>query len=282
MFQLPANETYYLRVGDLQRKGGAEYGYRLRVSAPRPDFELRVTPAEINAGAGTSVPVTVHAIRRDGFSGDISVALKEAPQGFTLSGGLVPAGQDRVRMTVNVPPMRPAEPIALSLEGRATIQGKPVARQALAAEEMMQAFAYRHLVPADSLKLTVVGRGGMRAPIRLAGPAIARIPAGGSTSMRIALPAVRAFENIQFELSEPPDGLTLRDVVVGNDAAEFVLASDGEKAAAGLRGNLIVTVSGERVPPQRGNQAAPPAVAARRRIPIATLPAIPFEVIPPR
>jgi hypothetical protein len=93
---------------------------------------------------------------------------------------------------------------------------------------------------------------------------------------------VRAFENVQLELSEPPDGLTLRDVVVGDAGAEFVLASDGEKAPAGLRGNLIVVVSGERVPPQRGNQPAAPAAAARRRIPIATLPAIPFEVIPPR
>jgi len=169
----------------------------------------------------------VHAIRKDGFEGDIGVALKDAPPGFTLSGGLVPRGLDRVRMTVNVPPMRPAEPMALSLEGRATIQGRPVVRPASAAEEMMQAFAYRHLVPSDAVKVTVLGRGGTRAPARLAGQGTARIPVGGSTRMRMMLPAARAFRNIQLELSEPPEGLSLRDVVVNEEGAEFVLESDG-------------------------------------------------------
>jgi hypothetical protein len=275
----PANGTYHLRVGDLQRKGGPEYGYRLRVSRPQPDFELRVTPSEINAGAGTSAVITAHAIRTDGFAGDIVLSLKGAPPGFTLSGGLVPAGQDHVRLTVNVPPMRPAEPVVLGLEGRAAIQGKALVHQARAAEEMMQAFAYRHLVPADSLKVTVLARGGTRVPARIMGSEIARMPAGGSARMRVTLPAVRAFENIQLELSEPPEGVALRDVVVGGAGAEFVLEADASKIKPGLRGNLIVTVSGERVPPQRGEKQAP---AARRRVPLGVLPAIPFEIIPPR
>jgi len=276
---LPSNGTYYLRVGDLQRKGGPEYGYRLRVGAPRPDFEVRVTPAEINAGAGTSVVVTAHAIRKDGFAGDIALSLKGAPPGFTLSGGLLPAGQDQMRLTVDVPPMRPAGPIALGLEGRATISGKAVAHQALAAEEMMQAFAYRHLVPADSLKVTVLARGGTRMPARIMSRETARMPAGGSTRVQVALPPTRNFQNIQLELSEPPEGLSLRDATVSETGAEFVLEADASKARPGLRGNLIVTVSGERVLAQRGNQAAP---AARRRVPIAVLPAIPFEISPPR
>ena len=278
-FSFPANGIYHLRVGDLQRKGGPEYGYRLRVSTPQPDFELRVTPSEINAGAGTSAMITAHAIRTDGFAGDIVLSLKGAPPGFTLSGGLVPAGQDRVRLTVNVPPMRPAEPIALNLEGRAVIQGEAVVRQARAAEEMMQAFAYRHLVPADSLKVTVLARGGTRLPARIMGSGIVRMPAGGSARVQVALPPMKNFENIRLELSEPPDGLSLRDVAIGETGAEFVLEADASKIKPGLRGNVIVTVSGERVPPQRANQPPP---AARRRVPIAVLPAVAFEISPPR
>jgi hypothetical protein len=282
MMTLPSSGTYYVRVGDLQRKGGPEYGYRLRVSAPQPDFEVRVTPSEINAGGGTSVVMTAHAIRKDGFAGDIALSLKSAPPGFTLSGGLVPAGQDHVRLTLNVPPMRPAGPIPLVLEGRAAIHGKTVAHQAAAAEEMMQAFAYRHLVPADSLKVSVLARGGTRVPARIVGSETARMPAGGSTRVQVALPPARNFQNIQLELSEPPDGLSLRDVVVGGAGAEFVLDADASKVKPGTRGNLIVTFSGERVPPQRGNQPETAAPAARRRVPMGTLPAIPFEISPPR
>ncbi len=49
---LPANGTYYLHLGDTQHKGGAEYAYRLRISPPRPDFELRVVPSSINVRPG--------------------------------------------------------------------------------------------------------------------------------------------------------------------------------------------------------------------------------------
>jgi len=276
---LPASGAYFIRVADIQRKGGSEYGYRLRVSPPQPDFELRITPSEINAHAGTSVPVAVHALRKDGFSGDIVLGLKDAPEGFTLSGGVVPSGQDQVRLTLNVPPVRLAEPISLSLEGRATIQGKTVLRRAVPAEDMMQAFAYRHLVQTDSLRLTVLARGGARIPPRIVGDQVVKIPAGGTARVRVAMPAVRAFEKIELALSEPPEGIELRDLMLTQAGAEFVLQADATKAKAGLRGNLIVTVSGERVPPPGGNQQGP---AARRRLPLGTLPAISFEIITPQ
>ena len=50
-------------------------GDRLRVSAPQPDFELRVSPSAINAPGGMPVPVTVTALGRDGFSGDIAIGI---------------------------------------------------------------------------------------------------------------------------------------------------------------------------------------------------------------
>jgi len=155
---LPANGTYYLYIGDAQHKGGESYAYRLRISLPQPDFELRVVPSSINARAGATVPVTVYALRKDGFSNDIAMTLKDAPRGFTLSGGRVPANQDQVRLTLKVPPMPSKEPISLSLEGRAMIQGREVVRPAVPAEDMMQAFFYRHLVPAKELKIAVIAR----------------------------------------------------------------------------------------------------------------------------
>ena len=47
---------YYLYMGDAQQKGGPEYAYRLRIGAPRPDFELRVAPSAINASAAVERP----------------------------------------------------------------------------------------------------------------------------------------------------------------------------------------------------------------------------------
>ena len=273
---LPADGTYQLRIADVQRQGGAESGYRLRLSPPRPDFELRVTPPEINAGAGTTVPITVHAIRRDGFAGEIAIALKDAPGGFVLSGALVPAGANQVRMTLTVAPNAAKGTSAIVVEGRATIAGRAVTRRAVPADEMMQAFAYRHLVPTDGLSVSVLQRGSVRLVPRVLTPGPVSIAPGGAARVRIAFPLPRAFEKYEFELSEPPDGVSVGDLLVGPNGAEFAVRADAAKAKPGTRGNLIVVVSGERVAqPNQPNQPA----AARRRIPVLTLPAIPFEIL---
>jgi hypothetical protein len=56
----------------------------------------------VNASGGATVPLTVTAIRRDGFTGDI--ALKDAPGRFMLSGGVIPAGEDQAQVRASFPP----------------------------------------------------------------------------------------------------------------------------------------------------------------------------------
>jgi len=270
---LPANGTYYLSLGDAQQKGGPEYAYRLRISAPRPDFDLRVTPSSINVSGGLTVPITVHALRKDGFSGDIALALKGAPKGFTLIGGLLPTGRDEVRLTLTVPPQPQPAPLSLSLEGRATIQGHQVARLAVPADDMMQAFAYWHLVPASDLKVAVRRGAMLRVPITISSPDPLDIPAGGTARFQVQVPTI--LTKVQFDLSDPPEGIALRNASPVRDGTELVLQCDAAKAKPGLKGNLIVTISAERVAqPANAKQQA-----NRQRVSLGTLPAVPFEIV---
>jgi len=276
---LLSNGSYYLYIGDAQQKGGPEYAYRLRIGAPRPDFELRVTPSAINATGGTSVPVAVHAIRKDGFAGAIALALRDGPRGLSLSGAMIPAGQDQVRITLTVPPQIPREPIELALEGRATIDGRELTRQAVPAEDMMQAFFYRHLVPASALRLTVRRGAALRTPARVAGAGTLKITAGNTVRLRaeLSLPPASPIEKVEYELNDPPAGIALKEALPAPGGAELVLQCDPAKAKPGLRGNLIVDVSGERTPPPSANGR--PAATARQRVPLGTLPAVPFEIV---
>ena len=274
---LPANGTYCLYLGDAQQKGGPEYAYRLRISAPRPDFDLRVTPSCINVNGGMTIPITVHALRKDGFSGDIALALKGAPKGFTLIGGLLPAGRDEVRLTLTVPPQPQPEPLSLTLEGRATIQGREVSRLAVPADDMMQAFAYWHMVPASDLKVSIRRGVALRTPMKVTSPEPLAIPAGGTARFQVHVPALpnNLLTKVQYELSEPPEGIELRTASPVQDGTEIVLQCDAAKAKPGLKGNLIVNVSAERV--------AQPATASpqanRQRVSLGTLPAVPFEIV---
>ena len=270
---LPATGTYFLYLGDAQQKGGPEYAYRLRIGAPRPDFDLRVTPSSINVSGGLTVPITVHALRKDGFSGDIALALKGAPIGFTLIGGLLPAGRDDVRLTLTVPPQPQPEPLSLTLEGRATIQGHQVARLAIPADDMMQAFAYWHLVPASDLKVAVRRGAMLRTPIKVSSPEPLEIPAGGTARFQVQVPTI--LTKVQFDLSDPPEGIALRDASPVRDGTELVLKCDAAKAKPGLKGNLIVNISAERAA-QPANAKQP---ANRQRVSLGTLPAVPFEIV---
>jgi hypothetical protein len=271
---LPADGTYAVRLIDIQSHGGPEYGYRLRVSGPRPDFSLRVAPSAINAPPGATVPVTVSVTRKDGFAGDVAVTMRAA-EGFVLSGATVPAGLDAVRMTITVPPNAYRQPLPVEMDGHGIVDGRTVTRAAVASDELMQAFAYTHFVPADTLAVHVAGRGRVAVPARLLSAQPLRIPAGGAARVRVALPPLRGFQDLGLELDRPPHGISLGPVTIEAQRAEFEIRADSGMAQSVLRGNLIVIVSGTRVPP-------PNATQTPRRQPLGFLPAIAFEAVAPR
>jgi len=273
---LPANGTYFVHLSDAQNQGGPEYAYRLRISRPRPDFALRVVPSNVSARAGASAALTVYALRKDGFSGEIALNLKDAPPGWRLSGGRIPANQDQVRCTLTAPRVPEREPRALSLEGRATIDGRQVVRPAVPAEDMMQAFAYRHLVPAKEWLVCVPGRWMQRNAVKILSPTPVKIPAGGTARVQVTVPTETFLGGkVQLELSDPPDGISLESVSPLREGAELLLKTDARKVKSGLKGNLIVNAFAERAPAP--GKAKPQA--ANRRIPMGSLPAIPFEIV---
>jgi hypothetical protein len=274
---LPTNGTYYLWLGDAQHKGGPEYSYRLRLSPPQPDFALRVVPSSLNVRAGGSVPLTVYALRKDGFTNQITLVLDGAPDGFKLIGGSIPAGQSKVQVTLTAPPTERAEPVSLSLQGSAMIQGQMRMRKAVPAEDMMQAFAYRHLVPAKELEVVVLKRPPPRATMTVLSGSPVRMPPGATARIEVGLPGPRIAERAQFELSNPPEGITIQSASPVRDGVEIVLQTDAAKVKPGLKGNLIIN---GYVPRPAETNAAKPKANNNQRIPLGSLPAIPFEIIP--
>jgi hypothetical protein len=267
-FTLPAKGSYSLQLGDVQHQAGPEYTYRLRIGHPAPDYELRVTPSSVNVRGGGTVPITVYALRRDGFSGEIGLKLKDAPQGLVLSGGVIPAGQDKVRLTLTAPAGPLDIPATVQLEGRASIAGREVQHVAAPAEDMMQAFAYHHLVTEKSWMIRVIGTGAARAPVRAASEKGVKVTAAGAAPVQIIV-APRLTGQIQLALDDPPEGISIQSVAAVNGGLAVTLRADPAKAKPGLRGNLILDAYIERPDAK---------AAARRRQLLTTLPAIPFEV----
>ncbi|MBI4860687.1 MAG: hypothetical protein HY815_10570 [Candidatus Riflebacteria bacterium] len=281
MAKLPADGIYHVRVADVQRHGGPAFQYRLRVSPPLPDFVVFVTPSGVNMGAAPAVPLTVQAVRRDGFDGAIDVALKNPPPGFGLGGARIPRGRESIRMTLTAPPGPLDPPVALQLEGHATVDGRTVSRPVLPADDLTQAFMLHHLAPAEAV--LVSSRPNRRAgpPVRVEQSGVLRIPSGGTVQALVRLPGRPMLRALQFELSEPPKGLSLQSVRQVPLGRELVLEAEDKAPPVGHAGNLIVEVFMERQPgPKEGKAEAGKATAPKVRFSVGVLPAVPFEIVP--
>lgn len=289
---LPRDGAYYVHVADTQDQGGSQYGYRLRVSARQPDFSLRVVPSSINARPGSTVPITVHAIRRDGFADDISLSLRNAPYGFVLSGNWIPAGQDQVRITLSIPRVADQKPVSLDLVGRATVAGHTVTRTAVPADDMLQAFIYHHLVPASELLLNVAGtaryqilaqnwrrgkKATQRTPLKSFGRSPIRLPVGRSVNVPLLASAPAAVDQVQFVLSDGLDGISVEKIKTRQGGLALQVTTDPKKVKPGAKGNLIVELFMKRNANQKGSKSK--KNANNRPFSVGTLPAIPFEVV---
>ena len=85
-------------------------------------------------------------------------------------------------------------------------------------------------------------------------------------------------DNVEFELTDPPDGLTVGGVNSTPDGAQILLVADAAKLKPGLKGNLILNAFTQRAVPSAATKPVKPN-AARQRVPLGTLPAVPYEVV---
>lgn len=273
--QLAKDGKYFVHVADAQRQGGLAHAYRLRVGPPRPDFALRLVPSSLTIVGGLSAPVTVYALRKDGYEGEIEVAFKDAPAGFKLSGGRIPPGRDRVRMTITAPAKRPEAPVVVELEGRARVGRRTISRPVVPSEDMMQAFLYRHLVPSQELMIAVKSQRRRVVPFTLTDERPVRIPQGGTATVRIRAPRHPMLRQLKFELDEPPAGVSLQDVDIVAGGLAIALKADAKTAQVGPTENLLVEVYIERTPPKQNGKGA----KQKRRFSLGVLPAVGCEIV---
>jgi len=283
--RIPRSGTYHVRLYDVCQHGGEDYAYRLRVSEPRPDVELFVTPSSINLQAGRQEVISLRAVRKDGYDGDIQIELRGAPEGFYLSGNTIPAGQDEVWMTLTPPRLGQSAPIRPSLVGHLQIGKEEVLRPVQPAEDMMQAFLWRHLVPAQDLYVCVQGNGNRRTPvITVAEDKPVRVPRGGKARIRFRVDGSLPLADLRFELFDPPKGVSVGEAKVTNDGFTLEVKADRNTERTGTADNLLIEVFYERpVPPPEGGKEDAKSKRRRqrqetRRTPAGFLPAVPFMV----
>ena len=99
--------------------------------------------------------MTVYAIRKDGFDGPIKLSFKDLPEGLESPGATLAAKQEVVGLALKTSLTAMEKPVNLTVVGTAKIGDREVVHEAVPAEDKMQAFLWRHLLPAETLPALV-------------------------------------------------------------------------------------------------------------------------------
>ena len=116
--------------------------YRLVIRRAAPDFALVAWPLhmELRNGdradvskpfalrAGATIAVEVAALRRDGYEGDIELAVEGLPAGVTATGLRIPAGASRGIVAITAADGASSSPVPLRIVGRGAVAGTEVVR----------------------------------------------------------------------------------------------------------------------------------------------------------
>jgi hypothetical protein len=140
---------------------------------------------------------------------------------------------------------------------------------------MMQAFLYRHLVPAQELLVFVQNARWGVPHLELVGDSPVQIPVGGSARVLFKGGRRANFRDLQLQLSDPPEGLILDDVAVVPEGLAFQLKVNKDAIESGFKDNIIIEAFRESIPRQQEGKPVP----QKRRTSMGFLPAVPIEVV---
>jgi len=242
-FTMPDSGTYFVRLDDAQGKGGEEYAYRLTIGEERPDFQLRVVPSSVRIPREGTAIVNVHVIRYGGFVGKVDLSLLDAPLGITLQRAVIPESVSNAQIIIAASPRAESQIVPLEIEGSANCGYQTVCRRAVPAEDMMQAFLYRHLVTAQKLLVQIAEPDPVTVALKLPSGGVIRARPDSEVSLTAMVNRKTDGQGgVKLTLSEPPEWLTLgTDTLSQKGGNEIILkispnAEPGDKATVILNG----------------------------------------------
>ncbi|WP_020469348.1 PPC domain-containing protein [Zavarzinella formosa] len=118
---------FFITVADLfPRRGGADYGYRLRLSNPLPDFDLTFASPVLNIVRGANANLKLSLVRKGSFNGPVKVTIDGLPNGVTIPKEVsFAAGQNSLDVQFQSVASSTIAPAKLTITGTALIPMTP-------------------------------------------------------------------------------------------------------------------------------------------------------------
>jgi hypothetical protein len=122
---------YFIIVEDLLGRGGDNFGYRLTVSTPQPNFSVAFLPDAPRVHQGGHVPIRCEITRNNGFNETVKVVAEGLPSGIYCDPlYFTPNSTPGAMMLLTASPDAKLGTVPLKLVARAMINGKEVTHHA--------------------------------------------------------------------------------------------------------------------------------------------------------
>jgi hypothetical protein len=119
----PADGKYVVEVRDVHLRGGPQYPYFLKITRSQPYFELYLDTDKTQVTPGGSAALFVRIERKNGFDGEVHLAIDRLPHGVTASCGRILAGKGQDGCIVlDADPDAPPNVSSVAVTGTAACQ----------------------------------------------------------------------------------------------------------------------------------------------------------------
>ena len=138
---------YVAEISDRTGHGGEGYLWDLEIRHPTPGFEVYSTRSTLPLYRGIPLKVDFAVVRKEGFTGSVTL---EFPKDVKARGNVATSGVDRISVLLTYVGRKPLDMRKVKVSARGKVDGRIVRREVVPCDEYEQAFAWRHLVPAES------------------------------------------------------------------------------------------------------------------------------------
>jgi hypothetical protein len=246
---------YAVRIRDVRDEGGEEYAYRLKIAPARPDHVLRVNTDSARLAQGDSILLAITVLRKDGFDGEIKLAVQDLPPGLAAGDAVIAASQQETQLTIAASASATPGLCFPVVVGTATVDGQPLVRKAIPVETVVQAFYIKHWVPTKGCVVEVKQPAFYTLSTGLAPPQVLDVPQGGSAQVVVRaarrpegkFPVNLAAVSITRLVPDPPDTpppsknvtVAAASIPAGTDEATMTISA-APKAPVGFTQTVFI------------------------------------------
>jgi hypothetical protein len=232
----PADGKYVFEIRDLHSRGGPQYTYAVEVSPSRPYFLLEADTDKTLLAPGLGGVFFVRALRKNGFTGEIQLAVEGLPAGVTAVSGKILSNANDGCVILQAAADAPDSAANIRITGSATHpvpDGQPLALSAVAQplQEYYSPGGGRGNYPVDLHTVSVAEPMDVRS-IKLSATELNLKP-GGSQKIDVTIERAPGFKgnvtlDVLFQHLEQPFGNSLPKGVKLDGAASKTLLTGEE------------------------------------------------------